>query len=135
MRIEAAHEADHHFLPRVARGLVLDAPAVGEVERKRLFREHVLARLQRRDDLVGVQRRRRHQEHGVEARMREHRGVVAEHVRHAELVARPRKLLRHRAARGDELGACHLAGEHRRVTLAEAAETGNADLQSGGVHR
>ena len=59
--------------------------------------------------------------------MCEHLRVVAEDVRHAELIARPRKLVRDRAARRDELGARDLMREHRRMTLAEAAESGNAD--------
>ena len=118
----------------MARGLVLDAAAVGEVERERLLAEDVLAGAQRRDDLVGVQRRRRDQEHRVEPRMREHRVVVLEHVRDAEHVTRPCALVGDRAAGGDELGAPDLPREHRRVPPAEPAQPGDADANGRSGH-
>ena len=69
-RIEAAAVADHHLQLRMLRRLGIDALAVGELERQRLFAEDVLAGLQRLDDLLGVQRRRRHEEHRVDGRDR-----------------------------------------------------------------
>ena len=103
--VEPAHVADHRLLPRMLRRDRLHAQAIGEVERERLFREHVLAGLERRDDLVGVQRGRRREEHGVEPRMGEHCGVIARSRRprpacRAPMRARPRRdCTRRRAAR------------------------------------
>ena len=75
-RVEAAHEADHHLEVRLQRGFRLDALAFADVERQRLFAEHVLARAQRVDDLLRVQRRRRDEEHRVDVRLREHLRIV-----------------------------------------------------------
>ena len=67
-RVEAAHEADHHLEVGLQRRFRLDAPAFGDVERQRLFAEDVLARTQRIDDLLRVQRRRRDDEYRIDVR-------------------------------------------------------------------
>ena len=74
--IETAHEADHRHLcgPLLSDGD--DALAVGDFECERLLTEHVFAGLQHRNDLIGVQRRRSDQPHGLELRMSQQRRQV-----------------------------------------------------------
>ncbi len=99
--IEPAHVADHRLLPRMLRRDRLHAQAVGKVERERLLGKNVLAGLDGGDDLVGVQRRRRGQEYGVEAGVGEQLRIVRVAVPDAERLACPGELIGNGAARGD----------------------------------
>ena len=69
------------------------ALAVGEIERQRLFTEYMLARLERLDDLFSVQRRRRHEEYGVNLRVAEEFAVVMVEALDAEAFPRPAALV------------------------------------------
>ncbi len=110
----------------------LDATAFGDVERERLFAEDVLARLQSRDDLLGMKRGRRDQEDRVDVALREHHFIIRVEVAHAERFSRPGQLFGERAASSDELSALHALGEILRVAAAEAAQAGDTDAQAGG---
>ncbi len=128
-RIEAAHVADHDLLPRMFRGLRFHALTIRKIQRERLLREHVLAGLQRGDDLVGVQRRRRHQDDRVESGVCEQLREVGVRGRDAERVARPGEFVGDRAARRDEFRTLHALRKVRRVPFAHAAEAGNPDAK------
>jgi hypothetical protein len=65
-RIETAHETDHHLKMRNARAFFNHAITLRQIQRQRFFAEHMLARAQRRDDLVSVQRCRRDEPDGVD---------------------------------------------------------------------
>ena len=124
-RVETAHEADHDFLLRVLRRLLLDLEAIRDIQRQRLFREHVLAGLQALDDLVGVQGRRRHQEHRVESRMREQVRVVPVQIFDVEFFPGPFELGGNRAAGRHELGAESAMCKIQRMALSHTPDAGN----------
>ena len=69
--IEPPHEADHHDLSGTSGRFRDGAVAIGGIERQRFLAEHMLAGPDAVDHLVGVQRGRRHQPHGVEIAMSE----------------------------------------------------------------
>src|SRR5882672_3365303 len=132
-RIEPAHEADHRGELWMARGHRLDALAILDVERQRFFDEDVLASLERGDGLIGMQRGRGDQHHGVELWIA-HEGVeVLMQRSHAEFAACPVELGGHRAAGADELRAARAQGQLLSVALAQTAEAGDADLQGNAV--
>ena len=58
------------------RRLGFDAPALAKIEGERLFAEHMLVGPQRLDDVLGMQRRRRDQEHRVDTGLSEQRRVI-----------------------------------------------------------
>ncbi len=57
-RIEAAHEADHHHLTGTVGGGGDRPVAIGRLERQGFLAEHVFARVDRGDHLIGVKRSR-----------------------------------------------------------------------------
>ena len=122
-RIEAPAVADHHLELRVLRGFGLDTPAFREVEGQGFFAEHMLACLQAGDDVAGMKRSRRDQEHGVDVVLREHRLVVRVEVPQPERISRPVELFGERTARGDEFNPRHALGEILRMA-AEARARG-----------
>ena len=128
--IEAASVADHHLELGPPQSLPLHALAVGHLQRQRLFAEHVLARLQALDDLRGMQRRRRDQEHRIDFRVGQHRRVVGVAARDAELLLRPGELFGDGAAGGDQLGARHALREILGVAAAQATQARDADAQA-----
>ena len=77
---------------------LLDPQAITKLERQRLFAEHVLARLQRLHDLLGMERRRRDQEHRVHVGIREEFAEVGVQGRHTQFLSGPGKLVLHRPA-------------------------------------
>ncbi len=95
----------------------------------------MLPGFERADDLVGMQRGGRGEEDGIEARVREQRGVIRVAGGDAQRVAGPCELVGDGAARRHERGALHAPREIGRVVAAHAADTGDADAHRGSVHR
>ena len=132
--IEAPAVTDHHLELRMLRRQCGDALAIVEIERQRLFAEYVLARLQGERDLLGMQRRRSHQEHGLDAGIREQRRVVPVDALDAETVACPGQFVGDRAACRNEFGPRHALRQVLGVPATQSAEAGDADTQTGAAH-
>ncbi|ABA49379.1 hypothetical protein BURPS1710b_1837 [Burkholderia pseudomallei 1710b] len=132
-RIEAAHETDRRDEMRPRARLGEHPLAFAEIERQRFLAEHVLARAQRGDDLVRVQRRRRDEPERVELGIGRERVEILVDARHGERLARPRALVGKRAARGREPRARDAPREVLRVAPAEPAEPRDADAHRSGA--
>ena len=124
--VETASIADHHLEPRLSRRLRGDAMTIGKLQRQRLFAEHMLAGMNRLDQLLRVKRCRRDQKHRVDLRIAQKIRIVAVQSLDAEMAAGPFQLAGDRTAGGDELCARHSLGEILGVTAAEASEADDA---------
>src|SRR6185295_18725500 len=125
-RVEAPHEPDHDFLLRVFGGLLLDPEAVGNIQRQRLFREHMLAGLEALNDLVRMQRGRRRQENRVQFRVCKQVLVIAVEVLDPELIPRPLEFAGDRTASRDEFGTQCSMREIQCMALPHASDTSYA---------
>ena len=129
-RVEAAHEADQHPLRGMPRRGGFDAQAIGDVERQRLFAEHVLAGVERGDHLVGVQRRRRDDHHRIDLRQPQQRRRSRRRRRQRLApIRRPRALVGHRARRGDDLGAADAPAKYLGMPASEPPQSRHRDAQ------
>ena len=128
-RVEAADESDHYLEVWETLRFALNPKALIEVQRQRLFRKHVLARVQRINDLLRVQRRRRHEKNGVDVGTRKHRRVFRKRVLDTERLLGPCALFVHRTASGDERRAGYATREILGVSPAHPTQAGDADAQ------
>ena len=91
----------------------------------------MLARAQRVDDLLRMQRRRRHEEYRLEIRLREHLGIVARSAARRRDGARAQpSSSATRIARRDELGLRDALREILRMPASHPAQPRDADPQS-----
>ena len=139
--VEAAHEADHRDLLRMLGRDRQHPLAVLDIEGQRLLDEDMLARAQRRDALVGVQRGGRDQHDRVDGRVVDEGLEVGMQMlgRDAELGGGQLQLGGDRAAGGDQLDMAGREGQRLGVAAAQPAQAGDADAQlgcgCGGAHR
>ncbi len=132
--VEAAHETDHGHQFRVFFRHRFHGFAGGHVQRQRLFNEHMFAGPQAGGGLVGVQRGRRDQHHGMHIGIGQHGLQAVMATEDAQLVACPFEFRCDRTAGCDQLGAGRVPGELLGVALAQSAQAGDADVQCGLAH-
>src|SRR6195952_1473375 len=124
-RVETAHETDHDLQLRESRAFFDNPIALRQIQRQRFFAEHMLAGAQCRDDLVGVQRRRRDEPDGIKRWILQQRLVIVVEREFGQVFHRPFTFGGNRAARGGERRARHVPREVARVTLAEPSQSNN----------